>query len=223
MFQRRPGVKHSTFIDPKSTWNEYYIDFNTELYRQLATLGLVEHNTPVFQISPDRSIGSEFEKLIQLLKESNENKLPDISLKFFGFVRDLVNRSNLSKSHYSSDDMIEKSCLNFNLTLDQRIDLKEYCKQNGWGYESFRKLFKKAIGISPVKYIVRRRLDEACRLLRSTDLQISEISTTLGYKSQYEFSKQFKRQFGMYPKHFRQGSAIPESKPESKVEKPSHQ
>ncbi|MCG8338381.1 MAG: AraC family transcriptional regulator [Proteobacteria bacterium] len=205
-FQRRPGMVHSTYIDPKQTWNEYYIDFNTEFYDKLTAIGLLENDKPVYQVAPDRSIVAEFENLMRLLDQSSEKKLPDVSLMFLGFVRDLINQGNLANQDREINDMVEKSCLDFNMSLDQRLDLKEYCKQNGWGYESFRKSFKSSIGISPVKYIVRRRLDEACRLLRSTDLRISEISVNLGYKSQYEFSNQFKRQFGVFPKHFRDGT-----------------
>jgi len=148
-----------------------------------------------------------------LLDKSSEQRLSDVALKFIKVVRTLVNQANRSTSSTDETDMIEKSCLDFNLCLDQRIDLKKYCNTNGWGYESFRKAFKRTIGISPGKYMVRRRLDEACRLLRSTKKKISQVSIDLGYKSQYEFSNQFKRQFGVFPTQFRNGTSLkaPES------------
>ena len=163
---------------------------------------------PVYQLDPDPSRRSDFDNLMRLLSASPERKLPDVALTFLGVVRDLVNQGRDTEwdDAPAVDDMIEKSCFDFNRAFDKRIDLKVYCRENGWGYESFRKRFKQAIGESPGSYIVRRRLDEACRLLRATHMRIAEISTELGYKSQYEFSNQFKRQFGVFPTRFRDGT-----------------
>lgn len=207
-FQRRPGVTHSTLIDPTCAWQEYYIDLNTEFYEQLAAISLIQKDVPVYQATLNPSTRSDFENLMRLLSTSAERRLPDIALRFLSVIRDLVNQGNLSGSDPDSalDDMIEKSCFDFNRAFDKRIDLNAYCRENGWGYESFRKSFKQAIGVSPGKYIVRRRLDEGCRLLRATSMRISEISDQLGYKTQHEFSNQFKRQFGVFPTQFRHGS-----------------
>lgn len=205
LFQRKPGVIHSTIINPELVWTEYYIDLSPGLYNKLSAIGLIDEATPVYHIAPDQTIIAEFKRMIRLLCESSENRLPDVFLKFLALIRDLVNQSNLQQVNSTSNKMIEKGCIDFNRMLDQRFDVKEYCKENGWGYESFRKLFKKNIGLSPVQYIVRRRLEEACRLLRTTTMQVSEISTVLGYQSQYDFSNQFNRQFGVFPKQFREG------------------
>jgi len=203
LFQRRPGLKHSTRIDPTRAWTEYYIDFNTELYQQLSALGLIEPTSAVYQLIPENYLVTEFKNLLCLLDQSSELRLPDIGLRFIEFARGLINQANLKESAINTNDMIEKCCLEFSLNPQKRINLRLYCEENGWGYESFRKTFKTVIGISPNKYLIRRRLDEACRLLRSTNLRVSEISVNLGYQSQYEFSNQFKRQFGVFPREFR--------------------
>ncbi len=205
LFQRRPERKHSTITNPACPWKEYYIDFNKEFYEHLFAIGLIEKDIAVYQVTSDRSISADFENLIEQLNQSIASRLPDIVLNFLSVFRNLINQSNISKSNEDLNDMIERSCIEFNRFFDKRIDLKEYCNTNGWGYESFRKAFKNKIGISPGKYIIRRRMDQACRILRSTNLRISEISEILGYKSQYEFSNQFKAQFDVFPKHFRDG------------------
>lgn len=207
LFQRRPWVSHSTYIDPGQPWHEYYIDLDEGLYEQLAGMGLLEKRVPVYRIAPDPTLKEDFEALMHLLNTGGESRLPDITLRFIGVIRDLINQAHLATSEGNPDvnAMVEKSCLDFNRALAKRIDLRDYCLQNGWGYESFRKSFKKAIGISPGQYMLRRRMDEASRLLRSTTMRISEISTSLGYTTQYEFSNQFKRQFGVFPTRFRGG------------------
>jgi AraC family L-rhamnose operon transcriptional activator RhaR len=102
-------------------------------------------------------------------------------------------------------DMITESITDFEVRYAVRFDLKAYCVEKGWGYEKFRKTFKKHIGVSPKEYLIRKRMDEACRLLRSTKKRISVIATDLGYASQYEFSNQFSKYFNVAPKHYREG------------------
>ena len=92
----------------------------------------------------------------------------------------------------------------FILNLQSRIDLKELCRENGWGYEKFRKIFKQSTGVSPAQYRLRRRLDQAKTLLLSDrDMPLSEIAIRLGYTNVYEFSAQFKKSTGQPPGKFR--------------------
>ncbi len=203
LLQRPPNVSHTSTVDLSETWHEYYIDLNPEFYSHLTAIRVIDPERPVYQLGESTALYKEFDQLIKTLGQADENELPDIVLGLVSFIRKLTQLADKHQPDSDLDRMIQKSCQDFDRLIDQRIDLKEYCKTNGWGYESFRKNFKAKIGLSPNKYIVRRRLDKASQLLKSTHQSITEISILLGYKSQYEFSNQFKRQFGVFPKHFR--------------------
>lgn len=205
LFQRRPELRHTTAVTPESDWLEYYFDCNTEYFNHLVDIGVLERDVAVYQLRHDPSLCGEFDKLIEEISNADEGRLADILLRFLSCTRSLVNQGRLHQETGDSRRMIEKACLDFRRFVDRRLDMKEYCRENGFGYESFRKEFKKVTGVSPGKYLVRKRMDRACHILRSTSKSIFEISVLLGYKSQYEFSNQFKKQFGVYPKHFRDG------------------
>jgi AraC-like DNA-binding protein len=81
--------------------------------------------------------------------------------------------------------------------------LEKYCSQYGVGYENFRKRFRLKIGVSPGRYIINRRIDAACEMLRMSKTPISEIAFSLGYASPFEFSAQFKKTIGISPNHYR--------------------
>jgi AraC-like DNA-binding protein len=70
------------------------------------------------------------------------------------------------------------------------------------GQESFRKLFKKEVGISPIAYRNQQRMLAAKKLLASQS-SIAEIAEALGYSDSFSFSKQFKRHWGYSPNAFR--------------------
>lgn len=68
--------------------------------------------------------------------------------------------------------------------------------------------FKKALGISPINYLIERRIEESKNLLQTTFLSIGEISGILGFSSQSYFSQSFKRTTGQTPNEYRKSFII---------------
>ena len=59
--------------------------------------------------------------------------------------------------------------------------------------------FTKYIGVSPINYLLQKRIQEGKSLLESTSYSIAQISTTLGFSSQSYFSQTFKKATGKTP------------------------
>ena len=68
-------------------------------------------------------------------------------------------------------------------------------------------IFKKKMGISPQEYLMQCKLNMARRLLTETELPIQDISYRVGYANPLTFSKVFKNEYGISPKHFRDQQA----------------
>lgn len=83
------------------------------------------------------------------------------------------------------------------ITLDS---LAKYMKINKY-YMAHE--FKKNMGMSPINYLIERRIKECKSLLKTTSLSIAEISETVGFSSQSYFSQIFKRTTNMTPKQYR--------------------
>ena len=201
-FQRQPGIVHSSHVKPGSGWKEYYLDCDKGLYQQLVSMSLINAEVSVYKRPFDQGLTNEIESLLKILKHSSQDQIYDAYLQFQQILRLMFGGQS---DALVVDSMIEQSLRDFDRAYAQRFDLKAYCSSKGWGYEKFRKVFRKHTGVSPRDYLVRRRMDEACRLLRSTRRKISDISQELGYSSQYEFSNQFKKFFKVFPKHYRDG------------------
>ncbi|USD65872.1 AraC family transcriptional regulator [Vibrio sp. SCSIO 43136] len=202
VFQRKPRVIHSTKIDPDSGWKEYYLDCNEELYEHLSAMSLVRKEVSVYSSHPDTTINSQIDGLMAQLQGATEDQVLDAYILYLSILRSLL---TWQESECHSNDMIQLSLSDFETRFTTRFDIKHYCQEKGWGYEKFRKDFKAQLGVSPRDYLIRKRMDEACRLLRSSTLPISQIAAHLGYASPYEFSNQFSKTFSLAPKHFRQG------------------
>lgn len=59
--------------------------------------------------------------------------------------------------------------------------------------------FTKYTGLSPINYLLQKRIQEAKSLLESTSCSIAQISNMLGFSSQSYFSQVFKKSTGKTP------------------------
>jgi AraC family L-rhamnose operon transcriptional activator RhaR len=65
------------------------------------------------------------------------------------------------------------------------------------------RLFRAAIGLPPMAYILRRRLELATKLLRQDGITISEAGAMAGWLDSNYFSRCFRQHFGMTPSRYR--------------------
>ena len=205
VFMRLPGISHTSTVVDADKWREYYLDCDQALFDQLVTQGFLNKSQPVYQQPPTEALTQRFEEMLGALRDAPEQAMPRLQARFLSLMADLTSEEDKEAQLTPMQKRIVKSCQDFDQLFANRLDLQAYCKEQGWHYEHFRKEFKKQMGISPRDYLIRRRMDHACRLLRSSPLRISQIADQLGYPSQYAFSNQFHQNFGVYPKHFRQG------------------
>ena len=66
--------------------------------------------------------------------------------------------------------------------------------------------FKRAYGVSPINYMISRRIEESKYLLAETDLSLSQIAQLLGFSSLSYFSQVFRRTEAISPMEYRQNT-----------------
>lgn len=67
----------------------------------------------------------------------------------------------------------------------------------------FCRLFSSAVGMSPHRYLVDRRMQKAEALLRATEISLTEVATECGYFRANAFSIAFQRRYGHTPAAYR--------------------
>lgn len=85
----------------------------------------------------------------------------------------------------------------------QRLTIASLAELSGYSYDRFRHVFKERYALSPLRYLLLKRLDYAKSLLRHTQLPISEIAAASGFVNDAQFCNIFKREVGLTPRKFR--------------------
>jgi AraC-like DNA-binding protein len=73
---------------------------------------------------------------------------------------------------------------------------------------AFARHFKTLVGVSPLAYLSRLRIDTAARLLRETDEPVARIAGAVGYTSEFAFSRAFSRECGVAPGRYRRTAKV---------------
>ena len=91
----------------------------------------------------------------------------------------------------------------FNEHYNEDISIEEYAQSRGMSVSWFLRNFKQMTMKSPMQYILTIRINNAVSLLETTDYNVTEISTIIGYDNPLYFSRIFKKQKGVSPSDYR--------------------
>jgi YesN/AraC family two-component response regulator len=65
--------------------------------------------------------------------------------------------------------------------------------------------FRQELGVTPITYLRRYRIRQACELLRSSQLSITQVAAAVGFSESAHFSRTFQREMGISPRAYRRG------------------
>lgn len=85
--------------------------------------------------------------------------------------------------------------------FSEKIDLDEISDKAAFSKYYFIRLFKKAFGLSPHKYLTQVRLEHAKKLLKEGK-SITDVCDAVGFESIPSFTGLFKAQMGISPGAF---------------------
>lgn len=88
------------------------------------------------------------------------------------------------------------------LTVANHIGFSEY---------HFHRIFQAMLGESVAAYIRKRRMNEAAKLLKTSNTPILELAMLLGFESHEAFTRTFKKLYGVNPTQYRKLKNVPSS------------
>ena len=106
--------------------------------------------------------------------------------------QDVQKNTALKIKHYIDDNF-----------CDNLLSMKQISLALGLHESYISNLFRSEYG-EPVSVVIEnRRIEKACKLIKNTDMKISDIAQEVGYSSDISFRRAFKKKMGMSPIEYR--------------------
>jgi two-component system, response regulator YesN len=101
------------------------------------------------------------------------------------------------------------------------LNLEEVANNVHLSPSHLARLFKAKMGVSYVKYLTSVRMEDAKRLLRTTEMTVGAVATAVGYEDSPYFHRVFRRETGMTPANYRHVTRV-KSQSEQHAVRPSN-
>ena len=89
------------------------------------------------------------------------------------------------------------------LHLFSNLKVNQLAKLCNLGLSTFKREFKKEYNDTPTNYIIGKKIEKAKKLLKTTNMLISEVGYEVGFSDQLYFTRIFKKRTGSNPSNYR--------------------
>ena len=180
----------------------YYVHFTGRDAKSiLANYGLTEF--PIVEsIGISQRTIYYFEQLFSVLSRKELFFEQESALKLGSILLHLAKRISKSLAK-PTETPLSKSVEYMHTSFQEEISLEMLANLENLSVSRFCTLFKTTFGVSPIQYLITIRIENACELLKNTDISIQNCALSCGYANEYFFGRQFKKQTGITPAKFR--------------------
>ena len=146
-------------------------------------------------------------RIIELINKIPTNNVIDCYSvgRFYLLLDEII--KDVESSSLSKEQLLLNKAMNF-ISENPDCLMPEVASYCNMSESSFYNLFKKHSKITPTKYRVGVKLDNAFELIVSTDMPIEQISEVCGFSSSSYFRKHFYKKYGKTPSRIRKESLI---------------
>lgn len=107
----------------------------------------------------------------------------------------------------SLDPRVAQAVRTMGSTLGGRLSNPMLAREAGMHTNAFIRLFRGEVGRSPQAWYMRRRIEEACRLLHHSELSIEQVAERTGFCDRGHFTRAFRKLRRIGPGEFRKRNA----------------
>jgi len=204
-----PGALFQYVAAEKDPWEYVWVAFQGHRCEPLLQqLGLTPERPVVRESATDKTL-SLYGELRRALREAERPPLAD--LESAGLLRLLLHEMALANLEHlpappsagtAARRQVEQAMRWLELQYAQPISIEQLSKSLGYHRTHLSKMFKEAIGLSPMQFLMQIRLERAKSLLGS-QWSVEQVASSVGFSDALYFSKQFRKRFGMSPTEYR--------------------
>jgi AraC-like DNA-binding protein len=188
---------------PTETWDELYLIYDAKCMPWFRRRGFVDEARPVWPIHNLEGVMAQVDELRALSKSQSMELAAD---RVDRLCERLILESLLpgvKADPDSGDQVVQHIVVQFRHRPHHSHDLEEIARDHGLSTSTLRRRWFEALKITPGRYLLNLRLQNARRLLAETTLPVGEIAARTGFQDMFYFSRRFKLETKLTPTQYR--------------------
>lgn len=156
-----------------------------------------------------KNIGKDCEnaflKLLDIYIHADRHTYPEIMSAFYSLLA-LLLESGASKLSACDGAFRFKGAIEYmqRHICDEYLDIARAASLCNMGEKHFRDSFKEKLGISPLRYFHKMKINHIKGMLSNAELSVSEVAKMTGFDDANYFSRFFKKHMGVSPSKYRE-------------------
>ena len=190
---------------PGAEWNEIYVVFEGPVFTTLRDCSLLSAEQPISRL---RSASQTFEQLKRIFEQLHpgvERCATQAVGKFLALLFDISTHPDASTTTATAEDGTIRTAMGL-LAAPQEgrwWSADEVAARVGLAYETFRKRFKRSVGLPPARYQMQKKIERAGASLAQGPPGLKRLAADLGFFDEFHFSKAFRQVVGQPPSTYR--------------------
>lgn len=201
----RLSEKHNYYSDPHDICEILWLHFADKNNPTL--LNYIEGEVTLPYIAEIKDIKNMIEHCIDIAKKGYQDREYKISGEIYQGLLKICEHINNHKIHNESSErgkFIQKVNHYIEQHIYEKTDLEEFSKVCEVSKYHFCKLFEKHLGITPIQYFIKMKIERSKGRLTYSTESISSIALSFGFNDPSHYSKTFKKYVGISPKMYRE-------------------
>lgn len=200
-----PNVAHRIERgDPDTLF--YSFSFRREFLPEGIPSCLAEGNSRL-RLTPDGPSLSRLERLLRCALEEFEDQQPgweDALRGLLTAILVLLSRTDDTQASTGRETEVMNTCIQYiQENLGGPLELAALQQKYHLSASTFYRAFHRRTGESFQNYVLQRRVERACSLLRQTKLPLSQVAQQCGFGNYSGFYRAFRDRTGLSPREYR--------------------
>ena len=208
LFMTGPGEFHSILPEAiRSPVSYYTVLFEPELPSDLEALSLLDRSDKRhFATEPQERF--LMEELYRLQGKGHTRAAEYLLLSliyrwYYEILPDMGKFQTGEPDTSVKNEHVGRALALMEKSVKEKLSTDTLSEKLGLSKEHFIRLFRGKMGISPLQYFIRLKIEAAGAFLTDTNLKVGDVAEYFGFESPFHFSRLFKKFTGLSPKEYR--------------------
>ncbi len=195
-----PHCGFSYVTQPDPPWSILWFSVEGTHVRAFLDAARLTPSDPVFRVRRQMQLTTQLGSLFRFSGRTS----PESRFLCLSILYEIFSLVTQERQHSVMDPRVLQALRIMETRFSSSVTVGEIADELHLHRNAFTKLFRREMGVTPMEALQTIRFDHAVRLMRYSELSLSEIASSCGFQDALYFSRAFHRRYGQPPSVYRQ-------------------